>query len=530
MSDKTRILVVDDERLHINVMMELLGDDYTVVVARNGEKALELAHATPAPDLILLDVLMPGMDGYEVCSKLKSDPATREIPVIFLTIRSSVEDETYGFSLGAVDYITKPFSPPIVRARVKSQLALSRLMSEMTHHNELLEEMVARRTRQLEQEHETAQKLQLELQQAQKMEVLGRFTGGIAHDFNNILSVIIGFTSMAQRLDLIPGNVQLAGYLDKIASAGEKAQELVEQLLAFSRGMPEQAEPTALSPVVDGALGMLRPIMPATVAIDSRYNPELPLALIDKVQIYQLVMNLCINARDAMGGQGTISVTTDLFRGEGEPCAACGQSVVGDFICLTVSDSGKGIDPELSSEIFRPLFSTKPAGKGTGMGLAVVDDIVHRLQGHLYVDSNDSGTAFQILLPAVEQALHEHVAVSSSGPNRALVVASDAFVAILLREYLEDSGWGVVIEDQPERAKSTLLDAAEPFQLVVLDDGPTRLEFCSWLTNLPRERMPGKVVVCCSPDAGIDELNQVTPLIKPFARSDLMEILAELER
>ncbi len=94
----------------------------------------------------------------------------------------------------------------------------------------------------------------------------------------------------------------------------------------------------ALSPVVDGALGMLRPIMPATAAIDSRYNADLPLALIDKVQIYQLVMNLCIIARDAMGGQGAISVTTDLFRGEGECCAACGQPVVGDFICPTVSD------------------------------------------------------------------------------------------------------------------------------------------------------------------------------------------------
>ncbi|MCF6324834.1 MAG: two-component system response regulator [Gammaproteobacteria bacterium] len=140
------ILVVDDERFHLNVIVDLLSGEHKILVAKNGERALEIAASDPPPDLILLDILMPGMDGYEVCQKLKANAKTCAIPVIFLTVKRDVVDETHGFNLGAVDYITKPISPPIVRARVKTHLALKRALTELEQQKEHLEERVQERT------------------------------------------------------------------------------------------------------------------------------------------------------------------------------------------------------------------------------------------------------------------------------------------------------------------------------------------------------------------------------------------------
>ncbi len=139
MNTPARVLVVDDERFHLNVMVDLLGDDYTILVAKNGRRALEIAISEPQPDLILLDILMPEMDGYEVCKQLKANDETRHIPVIYLTAKSDAEGEAHGFSLGAVDYIAKPISPPIVRARVKNHLALSQARHTLEQQNEQLE-------------------------------------------------------------------------------------------------------------------------------------------------------------------------------------------------------------------------------------------------------------------------------------------------------------------------------------------------------------------------------------------------------
>ena len=147
---KATVLVVDDTPDNLTLMSGLLRDDYRVKVANNGERALKFAQADDAPDLILLDIMMPGMDGYEVCGRLKADPATRNIPVIFLTAKSDVEDEKKGLDLGAVDYITKPISPPIVMARVRAQLALKAHADFLLDKNDYLEEEVARRTREVE--------------------------------------------------------------------------------------------------------------------------------------------------------------------------------------------------------------------------------------------------------------------------------------------------------------------------------------------------------------------------------------------
>lgn len=128
---KARILIVDDEPFYTDVLQNLLRDEYTVAVAQNGEEALRYATEEPQPELILLDIILPGIDGYEVCRRLKGDPATASIPIIFLTVKGDVDDEVHGFNLGAVDYITKPMSPPIVKARTRTHIKMAEMVKQL---------------------------------------------------------------------------------------------------------------------------------------------------------------------------------------------------------------------------------------------------------------------------------------------------------------------------------------------------------------------------------------------------------------
>ena len=154
--DKERILIVDDEAFYIKVLVELLSPSYHVSLAKSGEQALKILAGEPLPDLILLDVLMPGLNGYEVCEALKADTRTQDIPVIFLTVKSEVEDEVKGFNCGACDYIAKPFSPPIVTARVTTHLALQRSRKQLKTYNEHLEERVKERTEEISRTQDVA--------------------------------------------------------------------------------------------------------------------------------------------------------------------------------------------------------------------------------------------------------------------------------------------------------------------------------------------------------------------------------------
>ncbi len=155
-AEKSKILIVDDESFYIDVLVNLLKDEYSIVVAKDGEQALNRAESNSPPDLILLDILMPNMDGYEVCRRLKSQPDTSDIPIIFLTVKSEVDDEIKGFELGASDYIIKPMSPPIVKSRVRTHLALDHARRDLKAQNKVLEHRVIERTREIQQTQDVA--------------------------------------------------------------------------------------------------------------------------------------------------------------------------------------------------------------------------------------------------------------------------------------------------------------------------------------------------------------------------------------
>jgi len=246
---------------------------------------------------------------------------------------------------------------------------------------------------------EKEEQLQRQLMHTQKMEALGRLTGGIAHDFNNILASAKGYTELAMmQAEEVHDEKQLH-YLTEVYKSTDRAAAVVKQLLAFARG--SKAEPThqLLQDVVEEALVMMRPLLTARIGIVTCLDPGIAPVLIDNVQFNQVLLNLCINARDAMDGEGRIEIGVRKVKGEGE-CSSCLSAFEIDGVELYVSDNGPGIEADSLSRIFDPFFTSKEVGKGSGMGLSVVHGIIHDHHGHIQVESEPGkGTTFHIYLP-----------------------------------------------------------------------------------------------------------------------------------
>lgn len=530
MNDTLRVLAVDDERQHLNIISELLSDDYKVLAAKGGGKALEIANSDTPPDLILLDVVMPDMDGYQVCKKLKENERTRDIPVIFLTVKSDANDEAYGFSLGAVDYIAKPFSPPIVRARVKTHLLLNRTLLELAQHNDQLEKKIEERTREIRLAHEHRERLQIHLQQAQKMESIGLLTGGIAHDFNNILSVILGFAGLAASYGGPPRGEKLIGYLDNISAAGERAKELVEQLLAFSRGTPTTGKSMNLAKVIGDAVKLLQPILPSSITIETEFDESLPAVISDEIQMYQVTMNLCINARDAMGGVGRLKIKTRHHHHIDTVCSACQEPVSGEFVELLVEDNGPGIESALFGTIFQSLVSTKEIGQGAGMGLAIVNNIVHDHRGHILLESQPGiATRFRLLLsPATTIAApdsRDTESLTKSG-RHVLIVSDDVSLSLLLKEHLANAGYRVTVNNDATQVTSAVKEHPQNFNLVIIDHLLRDLNGLALVQTLTTQAPNLPLIICTGGPLSDDELGRAKRLAKPFTSEELLALVS----
>ena len=247
--------------------------------------------------------------------------------------------------------------------------------------------------------------LEAQLRQAQKMEAIGHLTGGIAHDFNNILQAIMGNLALASERQAELRDPQLGKYLDRAQHSARRARELIAQMLTFSRGQRGKRSQVALPDLVRDACKLLRSTLPSTIDLRLNLEDALPLLELDPVQVEQVVLNLCINARDAMNGSGAIRISLRQYSGilarTSPVCASCRQKVDGAYVELAVRDTGPGITPEVMERMFEPFFSTKDVGRGSGMGLSLAHGIVHEHGGHILVDSllNDR-TKFRVLLPA----------------------------------------------------------------------------------------------------------------------------------
>lgn len=303
---------------------------------------------------------------------------------------------------------------------------------------------------------EEREKLQSQLNHAQKMESVGRLAGGVAHDFNNMLSVILGYAELSMKR--ITSTEPIYKDLQAIYTAGRRSADIIRQLLAFARKQTIVPRVLDLNDTVEGMLKMLRRLLGED--IDLAWLPEAALwpVHLDPSQVDQLLVNLCVNARDAIAGQGKITIETKRTTFDKAYCAEHADVVIGDFVLLAVSDDGCGIDREIMDKVFDPFFTTKGAGQGTGLGLATVYGIVKQNNGFINVYSEPGqGTTFKIYLPRYEGESEEtEPELSAELPlghgETVLIVEDEAAILDLSRSMLESLGYLVLSASTPGAA------------------------------------------------------------------------------
>ena len=320
----------------------------------------------------------------------------------------------------------------------------------------------------------TQHQLEDQLRQAQKMESLGTLAGGIAHDFNNILTGVLGSAEVA-RLEL-PDNHRAVPWLANITRAGNRARELIQQIMTFGRKHESDMVPRRLQGVVTEALHLLRSTIPAMVQIDSQLDPDCPPVIADDTQIHQVVMNLCTNAWHALPEQGgRLEVKLALVQVTPEQAATRLGLVAGPYARLTVRDNGRGMPPEILARIFEPFFTTKRKGQGTGLGLAVVHGIVQGHRGAIFCESTPGiGTLFEVFLPALVSPVTPDVAPGEQGFERGhgegiLLVDDDATALDGLSTQLEHLGYRVTALPDPRTALTRFQATPGEFSLLITD-------------------------------------------------------------
>ena len=285
------------------------------------------------------------------------------------------------------------------------------------------------------------------------MESIGRLAGGVAHDFNNMLTAILGNTEMAQLG--VADHSPLRDHLDQIESAARRSADLTRQLLAFARKQTVAPRVVELNAAVEGMLKMLRRLIGEDIELVWRPAPGGPMIRIDPSQLDQIVANLCVNARDAIGGVGRITLETDTVVFDAAQCAHYPDAVPGDYVLLAIGDNGCGMDAELLAHVFEPFFTTKDAGRGTGLGLATVYGIVRQNDGFIDVTSEPRrGTTFRIYLPrhaetAAPGAKPGPVTLARGGGETILLVEDEPSILLVGRMILERLGYKVLAAATP---------------------------------------------------------------------------------
>lgn len=378
-----KILVVDDLEENIYAVSKTLRfHDYDVITAQNGLEALDKVRLEN-PDLVIMDIQMPLMDGHEACKRIKTAEETRHIPVIFLTARfPEINDKVRGLDIGADDYLTKPFHQSELVSKVKALLRIKELYDRLSdsqkrlkEYSEHLEEMVEERTAELKA-------AQVRLVQSERLSAIGRLAAEIAHEVNNPLAIIKNY------LRLISDDMTESDpYRENISIIGgevERIAKIVRDLLSFSKP-PLSLEPVNLHEEINRIAALYKDTFSKKrIVVSEDLIAANPVAKIDPDGIRQVMINIVNNAMDAMPDGGKLTISTGS-----EECR----------VSLRISDTGCGISQESKGNVFEPFFTTKTKG-GTGLGLYISYGIVKAFKGDIEVESEvGKGTTFTITLP-----------------------------------------------------------------------------------------------------------------------------------
>ncbi|MBD2489407.1 response regulator [Aulosira sp. FACHB-615] len=427
LQENSLILIVDDTITNLEIISDALTNaGFSVTTARNGEKALQQIQ-DKLPDLILLDVMMPGIDGLETCRKLKTDPLTQDIPVIFMTGISDTETKVKGLSLGAVDYITKPCQKEEVLARIKTHLQLRYL-------TKTLEQRVAERTAELSQALKDLQAYQLQLIQKEKMSALGQLVTGIAHEINNPVSCIHGnlahttnyFNNLMKIIDLYQQNYpepvaaiqaeiaetdldymrsDLPNLITSMKEGVQRIRNISTSLRNFSRSDQDRKVFCNIHNGIDSTIMILKHRLKASkirpeIEVMKNYG-SLPSVTCFSGQLNQVFMNILTNAIDALEESNIGRSYSEIEQQPNRIWITTSVSEDKQSVLIRIKDNGVGMSAEIQQKIFEHLFTTKAVGQGTGLGLSIAHQIiVEKHQGKLDVYSVlGKGSEFTITIP-----------------------------------------------------------------------------------------------------------------------------------
>ena len=390
-----------------------------------------------------------------------------------------------------------------------------------------------RRISEQKQEQREREELREQLQHAQKMESLGRLAGGIAHDFNNLLTPILAYANMG--LMQLSEGAPLQEEMQEIRHAAERATGLIRQILTFSRKQPMQVHPVALNAVVEGLARMLRRLVGDDVEVELRLDAELGNVLADPTRLEQILINLVVNARDAITAEGRVTISTANRDITAEDPEARTGIEPGRWCLLEIRDTGSGMADEVVSRVFEPFFSTKDQVKGTGLGLSIVYGLVTQHGGHIRCESElGRGTVFRLFLPRTEEALYEEEAEVSPahdsgmayrGSETVLLAEDDDAVRKLTRQLLVSKGYRVLEADNGLTALRVAEGHAGAIDLLLTDVIMPRMDGHQLHARLQALR-PGVRVVFMSGFSDV-EIGEVPFIAKPFAAIKLLRTIRE---
>lgn len=549
-----KVLVVDDDDANRYFKTHVLSrNGYHVLEAARGEEAIRMAEAE-RPGLVLLDIKLPDMSGIDVCRHIKAGQPNVTVLQTSAAF-TGARDRAAGLEGGADSYLVEPIEPGELIATVKALLRMRQAEQDLRSLNETLEERVAERTRDLAEanlrlaaEGEQRARAEEALRHAQKLDAIGQLTGGVAHDFNNLLTVILG------NLDLISQGLgqspqipaeQIVRLVSGARRAAEDCERFTRQLLAFARRDVLRAEVVDLNQVLAGFENLLRRAVGERVTVELSLAPGLWACRVDPRQFEAAVLNLAVNARDAMPLGGQVRIDTRNIEVEAAiKSHATGASFTtavpsGFYVSMCISDNGIGMTGEVLSRAFEPFFTTKDIGQGSGLGLSQVYGLVKQSGGHVSVDTRvGDGTKFTLYLPrseAVPPQARERVVLSDDVPKgvgTVLVVEDNEVVREFAVAIMVDLGYRVLIATDGPSALH-IIDGDEPIDLLFTDIVmPNRMSGAELAREARRLRPDLKVLMTSGYAARGKREEPATgefPLIsKPYRRAELAKWISEI--
>ncbi len=580
-TESPRILVVDDDATVRTMAEHHLTESGCQVLALPDGSSVAERFKEYAPDLVLLDVLLPDSDGYTICRELRALPEAEYVPIVMLTSLSDEDAVRKAFDAGATEFVAKPVNwlNESYRARhlmsaarnkkeldrihklisqakqqweqtfdsiddpilllspdfiiLRANVALARLAGRRINDliglpcheifgckkGPLYEECCARKTAVslrperaeivghglgericlasaspvLDNENQLTgivyslrdvtelRELERELLHAQKVEALGVLAGGIAHDFNNLLHAIMGYTELYSGQDCEKEELQKG--LMEIYKVSARGQSLTRQLLLFSRKATAPFAPVDIGGMVTQTLEILRRTLPRTVAMEIDIEPNLWTVTGDESHLQQTIMNLVINASQAMSGGGELCVRVENAELAETYCRAHHDCYPGRYVLIMVSDTGSGMSQKTMQSIYDPFFTTKPAGEGTGLGLSVVFGIVQAHGGHITCYSEvDQGTTFRMYIPATVESVTDssadapqsHVCIAGEG-QLVMLVEDEKAIQQLALEFLERNDYRVIAAADGVEALELFDSHRDEIAAVVMDMNMPRM-------------------------------------------------------